>query len=157
MDNFTFTAPYMNDDVTWCVQRSLGVPRWLLIFLTFQDYVALFMPLITFILLTVVLWVYSCVEGTDHDLISCIVICFGVTLALPIYYRPALMATKAGFAWLSLMAVVVSVIFLSVNTSYISVPLRYRQVHSVRDLIANEFALEGTHDTLSNLRNLNEA
>lgn len=154
IDNYVSTPPYLHDDITWCIQSAQEVPRWLMIFLTFSDFEVLLIPIITCLCVSTVAWLHSAFDGTNLSYFQVAIMAFTIAIAYPTEYMPVEIVGKLWLFFGSLISVALNVIYLSVNTSFISVPLKYPQVRTIDGLMKREFTLFGTADTLDSLRYL---
>lgn len=151
MKHYKSTQPYLSDDITWCVQAAQPVPMWLMIFFTFSQFYVLLVPLSAFFFLAAISWIYAGLDGSRMDFYSNMFFMFTVVIGFPVYPEPIDTIGKVFLFLSNFFGMILNVIFLSIHTSFLSVPLRFHQVHSVGDLIEQKFNLLGTNESLLSL------
>lgn len=151
---YIFTPPYLSDELTWCIRAAHKAPGWLMIFLQYDGVWAFMIPFFVFLITTAIFFFYAAIEGTHHDFIQCGILTFCIALAMPASYRPALNTTKCFFCFGQIGAAMYSIMFLSVFTSFVSVPLKHRQIKTVKELIDHDFQLIGSEAVLESLRDM---
>lgn len=140
---YVFATPYYRDDLTWCVRAALRVPGWLVLILTFHDWQTFLLTVITFFIIIYLWYIYSAFDGTNLDIWKIGLMVYNIILAMSCTFKPKNSYEKYMFYVGSWEASVLIIIFSSISTSYIAVPLRFNQVRTTQQLIEKDFQLCG--------------
>lgn len=146
---YDFATPYSRDDLTWCVRAAEHVPGWLILLLTFHDWQTFFLTFVTYFVIVYLWYVYSAVDGTNYDIWRIGLWTYKIILAMSVPFKPRTSLIKWFFYSGSWGSGVLIIIFGSINSSYITVPLRFNQIQTRQEIIDHNIQLCGAIDAVN--------
>lgn len=153
--DFVASAPYMQDDLTWCVSPAKPIPRWQNLYFIIKNVSTFILGAIFGIATILIRYAFTTFEKKPLDFWYCVMMTGQVVSGLPATYKPKKPLTRVHFALFLIIAFWLDQIFSSFLITYAQRILYKYQISTLNDIGEIDFRLAGgpyTFDYLSGLK-----
>lgn len=152
LKTFIKTASYIQDDLTWCVQRANAVPRWMNVFFIPKDFLIYIIGAIAFIFVILGAYLLTTFEDRAYDFILISFMSIQVVLGLATVLDPKKWMFRLLFTKFMFIAFWIVQIFNAYWMTYVSRVLYEKQIDTIDELIHENFHLAGDKYVLNQLK-----
>lgn len=140
---FIASAPYFQDDITWCVSRAKEIPRWKNIYYITQDVETYTWGAIMYIMTIICAYFLTTFEETPLDFFQCMILSVQTVTALTSTFRPKGLLMRFHYGQFLIIPFWLTQIFSAFLITFTPRILYEVQINSFEDITRNHFRLAG--------------
>lgn len=152
---FIASAPYLLDDLTWCVSRAKPKPRWKNLFYIIKDAQTFTFGVVLFIWTTFAGYLLTTFEEKPLDLIYSFLLTSQTMASLPMNYRPMGSLIRIHYAQFLIFPYWLTQIYCAFSFIFVTRVIYDNQINTIDEIASNTFDLAGDPYALGFLNNSN--
>lgn len=150
-EKFEMSAPYNQDDITWCVRHAQPIPRWMnLLYIT--DFPTIVLAAVLVGIVIVLTYLLQGFESQPFDLILCAILFLQSITQFPTMFRADLYMNRFLFTLMLIICMWLSTIFGAYVIVFMGKDLYEEQVATVQDIVEGSYQLAGNPNVIDHFR-----
>lgn len=150
-EKFEASAPYQQDDITWCVSYARLIPRWMNL-LYIADFLTIFIAIGGVAIIIALVYLLYAFEDRPADLIFCIILCYQTITQFPTMSYLKRTSNKFLFSMMLLLGFWLSTIFGAYVIVFMGQDLYATQIATIHDIIEENYRLAGNPNVLDHFK-----
>lgn len=142
---FVASAPYLQDDLTWCVSQSKAISRWKNIFYIPKDFLTYFWGVTMYIATIFGTFLLTTFEEKPLDIFYCAILSVQTLTGFTSQFSPKLTVTRFHFGQFLIIPFWLNQIFNGFLITYLHLILYEDQIKTLDEISRNNFHLAGDH------------
>lgn len=141
-ERFEASAPYTQDEITWCVSHAKPLPRWMNLLYIF-DIPTIIIGAVIVVNVVVLTYLLHGFEERPFDLIICIILAISTITQFPTLFRADRYMNKFLFTMMLILGLWLSTIFGAYVIVFMSQDLYATQIATIQDIANAKYQLAG--------------
>lgn len=146
----SYTAPYLNDEVTWCAARAKPLEKWQNIFNIMPQWMWFAVLLIAFICISIYRMILIVFDRQQFDYFIIALTFINLHMAMSAQFVPNHLISRIFFLIISLFGMIFVGIFNNVLLEVLTWPQAGIQIETIEEMVSDQYRLLGT-DSMMNL------
>lgn len=152
---FTSSAPYLQDDLTWCVSWAKEIPRWKNIYYIPQDIQTYAWGAIMYIMTIFCAFFLTTFEEKPLDFFCCVILSVQTLVGFASPFRPKGLLMRFHYGQFLIIPFWLTQIFSAFLITFVPRILYDEQISSFEDITRNHFHFAGEAHVFNHLRTKN--
>lgn len=150
-ERFEASAPYKQDDITWCVSHAKPIPRWLNL-LYIADFATVALAAVVVLIVIALVYLLYGFEDQPCDLIFCTILSLQTITQFPTMFRADIYLNKFLFVMMLLIGFWLSTIFGAYVIVFMGQDLYEVQIATIQDIVEENYHLAGNPNVIDHFR-----
>lgn len=148
---FVASAPYMQDDLTWCVSHARAIPRWKNIYYIPKDIATYTWGATMYIMTIFVAFLLTTFEEKPLDLWYCAILSVQTVIGFTSTFKPKGTLMRLHYGQFLIIPFWLTQIFSAYLITFASQILYENQIDTIESIVNNEFRLAGDSHVFNHL------
>lgn len=147
------SAPYNQDDITWCVSHAKAIPRWMnLFFLADLPTVLIAVAIIIIVIALIYMFLAFEDQPIRFDLIYCTILFFQIITQFPTMFQSNRYSTRFLFTMMLMLGFWMSTIFGVLFIVLLGRDLYEVQIDTIEDIVRENYQLAGNPNVIDHFK-----